>query len=128
MAPNPTSDSSNMPETQTETEKRACTVTGVPQTNETSPFETPEYWTALTTYTKKVAKSDVTILEFASLQHLNIIHLQNELALIKSKVVGSNATPKKDLENLRRLLHDYGNTPPPRRLSFLVRSLRLIIA
>lgn len=110
MDPNPTSDAS-MPKIQAETQKGACTVTGVPQTNETSPFKMPEYWTALTTYTKKVAKSDVTFLEFASLQHLNIIHLQNELALIKSTVIGSNATTEEDLENLRRLLRDYGNSP-----------------
>lgn len=112
METNPTSDQSRS-EIQTETQKRACKVRDVSPTNETSPFNMPEYWTALTTYTKTVAKSDVTILEFASLQRLNIIHLQNELALIKSKVVGSNATIEKDLENLRRLLRDYGNNPPP---------------
>ncbi|KAK4195477.1 hypothetical protein QBC40DRAFT_185669 [Triangularia verruculosa] len=76
-------------------------------TGGTSPFEDLDYWSKLIAYTEDPSRDGLQLLEFARLQHLNLIHLQNELALIKSNVFGHRTTSKGEMEKLTRLLREY---------------------
>lgn len=42
------------------------------------------------------------------MKHLNLIHIQNQLAFLKSKLSKNTPTQKSDLIHLRRLIHEYG--------------------
>jgi hypothetical protein len=49
------------------------------------------------------------LLEFASLQHLNLTHLQNQLAMLKSSIhMSGGSITGTDMIHLRRVMHDYG--------------------
>jgi hypothetical protein len=48
------------------------------------------------------------LLEFASLQHLNLIHIQNQLAFLKSTLSKDSSPQEPDLVHLRRLMLEYG--------------------
>ncbi|KAK4117898.1 hypothetical protein N656DRAFT_69339 [Canariomyces notabilis] len=75
--------------------------------HQSNPFHSTDYWAKLVDYTGETSRDDFTLLEFATLQRLNLIHLQNELALIKADFVGCRKTSEEHMEKLRTLLREY---------------------
>jgi hypothetical protein len=71
-------------------------------------LETPEngYWEQLVHYTFIIDR--LIYLEFARLQHLNIVHLHNTLAEIKADIWQTRTTSKAQMTDLKTAIHDYG--------------------
>jgi hypothetical protein len=66
-----------------------------------------DYWKQLIHYGHKVQRDDPVLAEFATLQRLNLVHIQNRLAEIKADIADHRTTSETQMEELRRLLHEY---------------------
>jgi hypothetical protein len=51
-------------------------------------------------------------LEFRLLQRLNLVQIQNELALCKSRILAGSPADEQELKTLRVTLHEYGEFNP----------------
>jgi hypothetical protein len=59
-------------------------------------------------YTYSTADEKLLFMGFRLLQRLNLVHLQNELAQLKSAVWKDMSADRKDLKKLRVTMHEYG--------------------
>jgi len=69
---------------------------------------TPEYWKQLVAYSESMKKTDPVLGEYATLQRMNLIHIQNELADIKADLVQYETTTETQMLQLRSTIHEYG--------------------
>ena len=71
----------------------------------------PEYWKQIVAYSESVKEDDPVLGEYATLQRMNLIHLQNELASIKADLSQFQTTTETQMLQLRTTMHDYGAIP-----------------
>lgn len=79
-------------------------------TDPTSGFMTGDlpYDQRLFRYTWNAGGDELHFMAFRSLQRLNVVHIQNELASKKRDIVKKGAASRTDMEELKVLLQDYG--------------------
>lgn len=81
----------------------------------------PEYWEQLVAFGESMKKNDPALGEYATLQRMNLIHIQNELADIKADLVQYQTTTETQMLRLRSTMHEYGvyhqNSGPYPRLT-----------
>lgn len=73
-----------------------------------------EYCARLLNYTnenRQTSYEDIHLLEFSTLQRMNLVHIQNQLAEIKADAIGHQKITQADLKSLRQLLHEYSASP-----------------
>ena len=68
----------------------------------------PEYWKQLVAYSESMKETDPVLGEYATLQRMNLIHIQNELADIKADLVQYQTTTETQMLQLRKTMHEYG--------------------
>lgn len=71
----------------------------------------PEYWEHLVGFGGIMKDTDPVLGEYATLQRINLVHLQNELAEIKADLVQHQTTSETHMLQLKSTMHDYGNYP-----------------
>ena len=68
----------------------------------------PEYWKQLVAFGESMKGNDPVLGEYATLQRMNIIHIQNELADIKADLVQNQTTTETQMLQSRYIMHEYG--------------------
>lgn len=66
------------------------------------------YSQRLMKYVKSSSENDIAFLEYRTLHRINITHLQNELATIKSSIDNNPFPTEVELKEIRETLHTYG--------------------
>jgi hypothetical protein len=68
----------------------------------------PDFWQQLVAYAQRGRPALSLFGEYGTLRHLNLVHLQTDLAKIKAEIYESQTTTEAQMQHLRRTLHDYG--------------------
>lgn len=68
----------------------------------------PQYWKELVAFGESMKTNDPILGEYATLQRVNLIHIQNELADIKADMVQYQSTTESQMLHLRKAMHEYG--------------------
>lgn len=67
-----------------------------------------DFWQQLVAYAQGDRPALNLFGEYGTLQHLNLVHLQTELAKVKAEIYQSQTTTEAQMQLLRQTLHDYG--------------------
>jgi len=73
---------------------------------------TPEYWKQLVAYREIMNETGPLFGEYATLQRMNLIHIQNELEDIKVDLMQYETTTERQMLRLRSTMHEYGMYTP----------------
>ena len=77
-----------------------------------------DYWHQLVQHTKNVQRQEPGLVEFAGLQRMNLLHIQNQLAEIKADISDTKTTSQEQMQLLRKLMHEYGIGHYPQLVSW----------